>query len=148
MRYRPSERVNKVIVDFCIGWMIPIAAIWLAFDRVYQKAGYAFTMLFALSLIWWIIALTLRVGLEIYWYVSGKEKPIFQPLQILRAMDDVWRSLDGPVVNPAMVKVAMSRAAEKGAVWEGAAWSIIDRAIAIDAAVMVTTSKRWNVLPT
>ena len=52
-------------------------------------------------------------------------------------MYDVWRSLEGPVVNPTMVKEAMLKAKEKGAVWDGAAWSIIDRAITIDPAVMV-----------
>ena len=35
---------------------------------------------------------------------------------------------------------AMLKAKEKGAVWDGAAWSIIDRAITIDPAVMVTTT--------
>ena len=53
-------------------------------------------------------------------------------------MYDVWRSLEGPVVNPTMVKEAMLKAKEKGAVWDGAAWSIFDRAITIDPAVMVT----------
>ena len=42
------------------------------------------------------------------------------------------RWLEGPVVNPTMVKEAMLKAKEKGAVWDGAAWSIIDRAITID----------------
>jgi hypothetical protein len=55
-------------------------------------------------------------------------------------MYDVWRSLEGPVVNPTMVKEAMLKAKEKGAVWDGAAWSIIDRAITIDPAVMVSTT--------
>ena len=32
------------------------------------------------------------------------------------------------------------KAKEKGAVWDGAAWSIFDRAITIDPAVMVTTT--------
>ena len=57
-----------------------------------------------------------------------------------QAMYDVWRSLEGPVVNPTMVKEAMLKAKEKGAVWDGAAWSIIDRAITIDPAVMVSTT--------
>ena len=48
-----------------------------------------------------------------------------------QAMYDVWRSLEGPVVNPTMVKEAMLKAKEKGAVWDAAAWSIIDRAITI-----------------
>ena len=39
-----------------------------------------------------------------------------------------------------MVKEAMLKAKEKGAVWDGAAWSIIDRAITIDPAVVVTTT--------
>jgi hypothetical protein len=141
MRPTPMGRASKSFVAFCFEWVIPIAAIWYTFDHGYQKAGYAFLGLFAVSLVWWIITLVIRFGLEIYWYASGKEKPTFQPLRIMRAIDNVWHSLTGPVVNPSMVKAAMSRAAERGAVWDGAAWSIIDRAIAIDAAVMVTTTK-------
>jgi hypothetical protein len=57
------------------------------------------------------------------------------------AMHDVWKSLEGPVVNPTMVKESMLKAKEKGALWDGAAWSIIDRAITIDPAVMMTKTK-------
>ena len=59
-------------------------------------------------------------------------------------MYDVWRSLEGPVVNPTMVKEAMLKAKEKGAVWDAGAWSIIDRAITIDPAVMVTPEEYFQ----
>ncbi len=52
-------------------------------------------------------------------------------------MYDVWRLLEGPVVNPTLVREAMVQSANQGAVWGNVAWSLIDRVIAIDLAVWV-----------
>jgi hypothetical protein len=122
---------------------IPLAAIWLAFkafNRGYEMTGMVFAALFALSTIWSLLMLAIRFGIRVYWHATGKTDPALRPLEINMAMYDIWRSLEGPVVNPTMVKEAMLKAKEKGAVWDGAAWSIIDRAITIDPAVMVTTT--------
>jgi hypothetical protein len=102
--------------------------------------GMVFAALFALSTIWSLLMLAIRFGIRVYWHATGKTDPALRPLEINMAMYDIWRSLEGPVVNPTMVKEAMLKAKEKGAVWDGAAWSIIDRAITIDPAVMVTTT--------
>jgi hypothetical protein len=121
--------------------VIPLAAIWFAFDRGYKMTGWTFVALFALSTAWWLLMLTIRFGIRIYWYATGKTDPAKRPLEIAMAMHDVWKSLEGPVVNPTMVKESMLKAKEKGALWDGAAWSIIDRAIMIDPAVMMTKTK-------
>ena len=86
----------------------------------------------------WAMMLVGFAGLGYAGYRRARQLPPIQSGH--QAMYDVWRSLEGPVVNPTMVKEAMLKAKEKGAVWDGAAWSIFDRAITIDPAVMVTTT--------
>ena len=86
----------------------------------------------------WAMMLVGFAGLGYAGYRRARQLPPIQSGH--QAMYDVWRSLEGPVVNPTMVKEAMLKAKEKGAVWDGAAWSIIDRAITIDPAVMVSTT--------
>jgi hypothetical protein len=141
MRGDVTARTTLILFQLVLGWVIPLAAIWFAFDRGYKMTGWTFVALFALSTAWWLLMLTIRFGIRIYWYATGKTDPAKRPLEIAMAMHDVWKSLEGPVVNPTMVKESMLKAKEKGALWDGAAWSIIDRAITIDPAVMMTKTK-------
>ena len=142
MRGDVSARATLILVKLVLGpvlgWVIPLAAIWFAFERGYETTGWAFVALFVLSTACWLVMLPIRF----YRYATGKTDLARGPLEIIQAMFDVWRSLEGPVVNPTMVKDMMLKSKEKGAVWDGAAWSIIDRAIIIDPAVMVTTTRR------
>ncbi len=57
-------------------------------------------------------------------------------------MYDVWKQLEGPVVNPTLVREAMIKSRDKGAVWDTVSWSLIDRVIAIDPAVWVVQPDR------
>lgn len=57
-------------------------------------------------------------------------------------MYKVWKELEGPVVNPTLVKEAMLKSKEHGAAWDSAAYSIIDKVIATDAAVWVVDPSR------
>lgn len=52
-------------------------------------------------------------------------------------MYEVWRRLDGPVINPSRVREFMAKSTDHGAVWDATSWSIVDRLIAIDPAVWV-----------
>jgi hypothetical protein len=54
-----------------------------------------------------------------------------------KLMHDTYRTLDGPVVDPTRVKRALDAAAEKGAVWEGAVYAILNRVIARDPTAWV-----------
>jgi RibD C-terminal domain len=76
-------------------------------------------MLTALSTIWSLLMLAIRFGIRVYWHATGKTDPALRPLEINMAMY---------VVSPTMVKEAMLKAKEKGAVWDGAAWSYKDGA--------------------
>jgi hypothetical protein len=57
-------------------------------------------------------------------------------------MYKVWKTLEGPTVNPAMVKEAMLKSKEFGAAWDSAAYSIIEKVIATDPAVWVVEPSR------
>jgi hypothetical protein len=52
-------------------------------------------------------------------------------------MYGVWRLLEGPTVNPTLVREVMVRTRDQGAVWDMPAWSIIDRVIQHDPAVWI-----------
>lgn len=52
-------------------------------------------------------------------------------------MYEVWRLLEGPTVNPTLVREVMVRTRDQGAVWDMPAWSIIDRVIQHDPAVWI-----------
>lgn len=136
-----GARLSGFALQFFVGWVIPVVATLSAFYFGWEKTGWVFLALFAVSTAWWVFALALRFGLKVYWYATGKSDPSMKPVQIFQAMIDVWVTLEGPVVNPSMVREAMIKARDLGAVFDGAAWALVDRAISIDAAVMVTKTK-------
>lgn len=49
-----------------------------------------------------------------------------------REMYEVWRLLEGPVVNPMLVGAELARTTRRGARWNSAAWSIVVRAMEHD----------------
>jgi len=73
--------------------------------------------------------------------LRGFVDPVAHAFELWEEMYKVWKLLEGPVVNPANVREAMVESKGKGVVWDNAAWSIIDRVVATDAAV-------WVVRPT
>jgi hypothetical protein len=50
-------------------------------------------------------------------------------------MYEVWKLLEGPIVNPTLVREVMAKTRDEGAVWDTPAWSIVDRVIQRDPAV-------------
>jgi hypothetical protein len=69
--------------------------------------------------------------------LAGKVDPRAKMFQLWDQMHEVWKRLEGPIVNPSRVREAMVKSAEHGAVWNTASWSLIDRMIAVDPAVWV-----------
>ncbi len=54
-------------------------------------------------------------------------------------MRHVHRLLEGPVISPKLVREEMAKTTTGGAVWDSAAWAIVDRVISIDPNVWVTS---------
>jgi hypothetical protein len=72
----------------------------------------------------------------------GKVDPRTHAFGVWDQMYDVWRLLEGPVVNPTLVREAMIKSRDQGAVWNNVSWSLVDRVIAIDPAVWVVQPDR------
>ena len=73
--------------------------------------------------------------------VLGRQMPktaLQNKLALWNLMHDAYRALVGPVVDPTRVKRALEAAADKGAVWEGADYAILNRVIARDPVAWVT----------
>ncbi|MDX0702000.1 hypothetical protein GOD03_17330 [Sinorhizobium medicae] len=115
----------------------PVAAIWVSFHFGYNSLGgwlfgiYATAIFFALT--WG----ALRLARKLFRWLRGKSDPRTRPFELWTDMYEVWRRLEGPVINPQRVRDAMQASADKGAVWDSATWSVIDRVISISPAVWV-----------
>ena len=70
------------------------------------------------------------------------ESPSDAAMSIMFEMSKVWDELEGPTVNPTMLREALLRSRDKGAVWDTAIYSIVDRVISIDRAVWIVQPLR------
>ena len=68
---------------------------------------------------------------------ADETDPRLEMLHLWFGMSGVWRRLEGPIVNPTLVREAMARVAKVGVVWDSFSWSLIDRAIAVDPVAWV-----------
>jgi hypothetical protein len=128
----------RVTVAYLI-WAIaaPVGAIWAAFYFGYTLTGSLMLAIYACAVI-------IYLGVRIFGWcknilrrVLGRPDPRLTPFLLSEQMYEVWRRFDGPVVNPTRVRDAMAKSSEKNAVWDEAAWSLIDRVVAIDASTWV-----------
>lgn len=116
---------------------LPVGAIWAAFHFEYHTLGswllgiYVGVVLLAVA--FWL----LRVLGRLIRGVAGKPDPRTKPFELWTEMYEVWRRLEGPVINPQRVRDAMQASAEKGAVWDSSTWSVIDRVVSLNPAVWV-----------
>ena len=56
-------------------------------------------------------------------------------LELYAEMAQVYRQLEGPVINPTMLRDALHKSREKGAVWDAPVFPLIDRIVARDPSV-------------
>lgn len=116
---------------------IPVGAIWAAFYFQYDRlAGWGlgiYLSVIVVTLIVWVLRSVSRVLRQ----VRGKPDPRFRPFELWAEMYEVWRLLEGPVVNPQRVRDAMQATTERGAVWDNSAWSVIDRVVHLNPAVWI-----------
>jgi hypothetical protein len=133
-----NETLEHWITRFWWALGFPVAAIWASFHWGQTTLGGWLLGIYGLVAIIFILRKALQFCLSIFRKLSGKVEPRVKLFMLWDDMYEVWKRLAGPIVNPALVRDAMAHSTSKGAVWDNAAWSIIDRVIAIDAAVWVT----------
>jgi len=134
----PTTGLVLLINTLFIG--VPLGASYGVLQFGNETVGWF--LLFAYLL---IIAIVLVAKIA-QWFPRGFRKlgsdDRLNPLLLWEKMYAVWRSLDGPVVNPSVVREEMMKSRDEGAVWPVPAWALIDRIIEIDPAVWVTHPSR------
>jgi len=130
------ERCVILLSSFFFAWAVPAGAMWVLFHwdiGVWLAGIYAF-IIFSIMLFDFSGHLIRRL--------TGKVDPRTRVVNLWVEMYDVWQLLEGPVVNPTLVREAMIKSRDKGAAWDNVSWSLIDRVIAIDPAVWVVEPER------
>ena len=125
------ELLQRWCIWFCAAFAFPIAAIWESFYWHYTALGLLLAGIYAFAAVVFVKS-----------RVDGEAGPYARNISVWYQMCEVWRLLEGPVVHPTIVREAMIKTREKGAVWDNACWSLIDRVIAINPAVWVVQPDR------
>ncbi len=117
--------------------IVPIGAIWLAFRNNWTVVGTVLLVLYSLVIGFRVLIGLARWGKRTVNHILGRPDPKTKPFILWDQMYEVWRRLEGPVVNPTIVREAMVKSSEHGAVWDTVTWSLLDRVISIDPAVWI-----------
>jgi hypothetical protein len=134
-----GERINTWFWSV-IGF--PLGGIWAAFHFGYQNVG---EVLIAIYVFAWLVFISIKVGkfvMQLVRRASGKPDPNVKAFQLWDKMYEVWKLLEGPIVNPTRVREAMQKSADDGAVWDTVSWCLIDKVISKDSAVWFVESGR------
>jgi hypothetical protein len=102
---------------------VPVGAIYGAFHFGYGGIGTSLLTAYCIAIAAWL-------GLTLERFLAGKG-----PFVLWNEMYEVWKLLQGPIVNPTLVREVMAKTRDQGAVWDTPAWSIVDRVIQHDPAV-------------
>ena len=116
---------------------LPVCAIYSAFQFGHDGVGLSIAGIYAIAIAIWLAVRILRLVVGVGYAVTGKPHPRTKPFLIWQQMYEVWKVLQGPAVNPTIVREMMVKARDQGAVWDGPTWPIIDRVIQHDAAVWI-----------
>lgn len=127
---------------FWSSFAFPIGAIWAAFHWNYESTGYWMLGIYSTIVTVFIGIKLIQFLLRLVGRIIGKVDPRTRVFALWDQMYAVWVRLEGPVVNPKLVRDAMVASTNQGAVWDTISWSLVDRAIAIDSAVWVVQFSR------
>ena len=143
---REGRKYRKHPIRSWFGYQVafPIVTIGTSLYFQYGKTALAFMALAVLDWCW----MTIR------WIVRAVRRARATPEQLrtpeqndyarLFAMRQVHRLLEGPVISPKLVREEMVKTTDSGAVWDSAAWAIVDRVISIDPNVWVNSFPSTN----
>ena len=137
-----SETFERWNMWFSCGLAIPIAGIWAAFYFGYETTGWWLAGIYATIVIGFIAIKLVRFFLRLIRRLLGKPDPRMKVFALWDQMYEVWRRLEGPVVNPTRVREAMVQSTDQGAAWATVSWSLIDRVIGIDPAIWVVQPRK------
>ena len=128
----------KAVGTKLLRWFaLPIGAIYIAYQLGYEVAGNVLTGLYIAAIVFALAFKIFRLLVRIGYAVAGKTDPRAKPFVLWEEMYGVWKLLEGPTVNPTLVREMMVKTRDRGAVWDVPVWSIIDRVIQHDSAVWI-----------
>jgi hypothetical protein len=132
---------DTAFINFLCTWIVPPALIAAAFYFQWTVTGFVLLGIYSLLILWGLAANAV-ISIK---RMLGKEVPQLASdiaTDILWEMCKVWDELEGPTVNPSLLREALLKSRDKGAVWDTAVISIVDRAILVDPAVWVVQPLR------
>ena len=100
----------------------PALLAWFWFTNGYEDL--AIIAVIAYVSLWAVIKI---IGFLGRIFGTKRLSPQEKAMELWQEMLGVYTLLEGPVVNPQRVHEAMTKSAEKGAVWSGAAYALVDR---------------------
>src|SRR5258707_11739746 len=96
-----------------------------AFYFGHEAVGWSLLGLWSTSVFAYISVKLVRGCWRVICGIAGRPDPRQKPFALWDQMYEVWKRLEGPVVNPSLVREAMLKSSQAGAVWDGVSWSLI-----------------------
>jgi hypothetical protein len=130
-------KVIRWLIRLLLFFVIPLVGIWYGLRTENIMAIVAGTVLGSIYLLW---SAYVTIRLETTRFL-GRQPPktaLQSKIELWDLMHNAYRMLGGAVVDPTRIRTALDAAADKGAVWDGAIYAILNRVIARDGAAWVT----------
>jgi len=124
---RIKWRLRVLAVKAAIFLGTPAVAVWWAFKQGNADAAFVSGAAYIALMIVWTIWERVR---RLVW--KPKKSQHETALELWGEMSNVYKLLNPPIINPTLVKEALIKTKEKGAVWDTAAYTLVERAIARD----------------
>lgn len=139
LREGRKYRKHPVRTWFVYQVVFPIVTIGGSLYFQYLKTALAFVVLMVFDWCWTAVRWIVRAIRRARATPEQLRTPEHNNYARFFAMRQVHRLLEGPVVNPKLVREEMVKTTDGGALWNSAAWSIVDRVISIDPNVWVNS---------
>jgi hypothetical protein len=138
---REGRKYRKHPVRTWFGYQVvfPVVTIGTSIYFQYWKTALAFVVLTVFDWCWMAVRWIARAIRRARATPEQLRTPEQNDYARLLAMRQVHRLLEGPVLNPKLVREEMVKTTDGGAVWDSAAWAVVDRVISVDPNVWVNS---------
>jgi hypothetical protein len=154
-KMKPSlSEAFELLFTKTVGWFIaPILFLGITFNYApfgekSESVGVILSIGYAIVLLLLITHKIVKAFSRLIALISGNPEPYSttQNFDRWKSMYQVWSELEGPVVNPKNVRISMENAQRKGAIWDNAAYGIVDRAIASNPEGLIINTSYFELI--
>jgi hypothetical protein len=123
---------------FALGIVFPIVIVLclLYFGKSWLAAVGSFSFAFS-----FILYMIIRIGILTYRRLTGWKDPVTKAMELWTQMANVYELVKGPIINPIMLRDALLKTKELGAIWPQAIYSLVERIIARDPTAWVVSER-------